>query len=103
MGRDYFVYMMASKTRTLCIGVTNDLERRVWEHKQKETPGFTQRYDVTMLVYYEGFGEVTDAIGREKELKGWRREKKVALLESMNPKWEDLAADWYDTGFSRKM
>jgi len=103
MGRDYFVYMMASKTRTLCIGVTNDLERRVWEHKQKETPGFTQRYDVTMLGYEEGFGEVTDAIGREKELKGWRREKKVALLESMNSKWEDLAADWYDTGFSRKM
>ena len=87
MGRDYFVYMMASKTRTLYIGITNNLARRVWEHKQKETPGFTKRYDVTMLVYYESFGDVTVAIGREKELKAWRREKKVALLESVNPKW----------------
>ena len=103
MGRDYFVYMMASKTRTLYIGITNNLERRVWEHKQKETPGFTKRYDVTMLVYYESFGDVTVAIGREKELKAWRREKKVALLESVNPKWQDLAADWHDTDFSRRM
>ncbi len=103
MGRTYWVYMMASKTRTLYIGVTNDLERRMWEHKQKETPGVTERYDVTMLVYHEGFGDVTMATGREKELKGWRREKKVALLESMNPTWQDLAADWYDTDFSRKM
>ncbi len=103
MGRTYWVYMMASKTRTLYIGITNNLERRVWEHKQKETPGFTERYDVTMLVYCEGFGDVTVAIGREKELKGWRREKKVALLESMDPKWQDLAADWYDTDFSRRM
>ena len=103
MGRDYFVYMMASKTRTLYIGITNNLERRVWEHKQKETPGFTKRYDVTMLVYYESFGDVTVAIGREKELKAWRREKKVALLESVNPTWQDLAADWHDTDFSRRM
>ncbi len=103
MGRDYFVYIMASNTRTLYIGVTNNLERRVWEHKQKETPGFTQRYDATMLVYYEGFGDVTVAIGREKELKGWRREKKVALLESTNAQWQDLAADWYPTAFPRRL
>ena len=95
MSREYYVHILPSKSRTLYIGVTNDLERRVWEHKQKEAPGFTARYGVTSLVYYESFGEVTRAIAREKELKAWRREKTVALLEATNPQWQDLAADWY--------
>ena len=97
MSRDYCVYLLASKRRTLCVGVTNDLTRRVSEHKQHLVPGFTARYDCTDLVYYETFGDVTRAIAREKELKAWRREKKVALFAASNPQWQDLAADWHWT------
>jgi putative endonuclease len=80
----------------LYIGVTGDLERRVSEHKQKLLPGYTARYNLKRLVYYEVFAYVVDAIAREKQLKHWLRARKVALVESENPKWADLAADWYD-------
>ena len=83
--------MMASISRTLYVGVTNDLGRRVAEHKSGETEGFTKRYQVHKLVYYEEFGRPRDAIAREKELKGWLRSKKVALIESFNPAWRDLS------------
>ncbi len=89
--RQYYVYIMANIARTLDIGVTNDLVRRVFEHRHTFMPGFTSRYNLTQLVYYEVFDDVRDAIAREKQLKGWLRTKKVALIETMNPGWEDLA------------
>ncbi len=92
----YWVYIMSSSTGTLYTGVTSNLERRVYEHKHKLVEGFTSRYDVNRLVYYEDFGSVWVALAREKEIKGWVRVKKVALIRSVNLKWEDLSADWYD-------
>ncbi|MCA9450934.1 MAG: GIY-YIG nuclease family protein, partial [Candidatus Omnitrophica bacterium] len=77
-------------------GVTNNLLRRVYEHKNKLTKGFTSKYNVQKLVYFEMTGEVQDAIAREKEIKKWRREKKNDLVESMNPEWNDLSEGWYD-------
>ena len=76
--------------------MTNDLTRRVFEHKEGQTPSFTKRYGVNRLVHFEEFGDVTEAIGREKELKGWRRARKVELIESVNPEWRDLSEGWYD-------
>ena len=86
---------MTNKSRTLYTGVTNNLERRVYEHKNKLLPGFTSKYHITMLVYYESGDNISVAIAREKQIKGWLRAKKVALIESMNPNWEDLSEDWY--------
>jgi putative endonuclease len=92
--RQFFVYIMASKSRTLYTGVTNDIRRRVSQHKSLEQPGFTKRYKVTRLVYCETLGSARDAIHREKEIKGWVRKKKIALIEQENPDWRDLAQDW---------
>jgi len=92
--RKYFVYILASRSKTLYIGVTGSLGKRVWEHKQKLVPGFTKRYNVDRLVYYEWTHDPNEAISREKKLKGWRRVKKVSLVEQSNPDWCDLAADW---------
>ncbi len=92
--REYFVYIMASASRVLYIGVTNSLARRVFEHQQKLIPGFSAKYNVVGLVYFESFDDIRDAIAREKQLKGWRREKKVDLIESMNPQWRDLSENW---------
>ena len=94
MMKQYFVYIMASASGTLYTGVTGDLERRVAEHKQKLIPGFTARYNITRLVYYESTPDVRSAIAREKQIKGWLRAKKVALIESVNPQWRDLSEDW---------
>jgi len=85
---------MTNKSRTLYTGVTNDLERRVYEHKQKLVPGFTARYNITRLVYFEATEDVQAAIVREKQIKGWLRRKKIALIESANPRWEDLSVKW---------
>ena len=90
----YWVYMVASKSRRLYIGMTGFLESRILQHKTGEIEGFTKRYHVNRLVHYEKFKYVRDAIARETELKKWRREKKVALIEEFNPTWEDFAADW---------
>ena len=79
----------------LYIGVTNNLERRVYEHKNKLKEGYTKKYNLHKLVYYEETDDIGRAIEREKELKGWRREKKIALFESTNPNWNDLAEDWF--------
>ena len=92
--REYFVYMMANHSRTLYTGVTRDLARRVSQHKEKVTEGFTKRYSIRRLVYFERYSDIHLAIAREKQIKGWRREKKVALVEAENPHWEDLSADW---------
>ena len=92
----YYVYIMTNATRTLYIGVTNDLLKRVYEHKGKLTGGFTKKYNVTWLAYYEVTTDVYTALTREKQLKKWSRGKKVALIESLNPRWRDLAQDSYD-------
>jgi len=92
--RSYFVYIMANRSGTLYVGVTNDLEKRVAEHEERATPGFTARYNVTRLVYYEDTNDVRSALEREKELKGWLRSKKVALIQSVNPHWADLAREF---------
>ena len=87
----YWVYILASgKYGTLYVGVTNSLERRVAQHKARETPGFTNRYGVDRLVFHQGFGEVTEAIRFEKQLKRWRRDWKIRLIEEDNPNWDDL-------------
>ncbi|HEY6862646.1 MAG TPA: GIY-YIG nuclease family protein [Burkholderiales bacterium] len=93
----YFVYILASKSRKLYVGVTNDLERRLFEHKHKLADGFTKQYHVDRLVHFEETTDVMSAIEREKQIKGWLREKKVALIESENPTWEDLSEAWYKT------
>ena len=94
--KQYYVYIMASEWRTLYAGITNNLEYRVCQHKHKQVPGFTSRYNISKLVHYETTTDVRAAIAREKQIKAWRREKKVALIESMNPRWEDLSSGWYD-------
>ena len=91
----YYVYIMASCSRVLYTGVTNDLTRRVNEHKRGLNAGFTRRYRVTRLVYFEEFADIRDAIAREKELKRWKRSGKTRLVEACNPTWEDLARDWF--------
>ena len=89
----YSVYIMASRSLTLCIGVTRDLYRRTMEHKHHELEGFTSQYRVERLVYYERFVDIRAAIAREKQLKGWRREKKISLIRSQNPTWIDLSEE----------
>ncbi|MEP0547998.1 MAG: GIY-YIG nuclease family protein [Rhodothermales bacterium] len=90
--KQYWVYVLTNRSGTLYIGMTNDLVRRVREHKAKRVPGFTRRYNVDRLVYFEEFGEVRDAIQREKQLKGWLRTKKIELIEQANPRWDDLGS-----------
>jgi putative endonuclease len=93
MSNRYFVYILASKRNgTLYVGVTNDLSRRVWEHREGTAVGFTKKYGVTMLVYYEPFEDVNVAIRRETRLKKWNRAWKIALIEKDNPRWDDLYA-----------
>jgi putative endonuclease len=85
---------MTNRSRTLYTGVTNNLYRRVYEHKNKLIGGFTKKYNITKLVWYEVTNEVTSAITREKQVKGWLRRKKIALIESINPEWKDLSEEW---------
>ena len=91
--RQYYVYIMSNWSQVLYVGVTNDLTRRVYEHKTKLVSGFTAKYNVTLLVYYEVAEDVLAAIAREKQIRGWLRAKKIALIESMNPDWRDLSLD----------
>ena len=93
--RTYSVYIMGSLSGTLYIGMTGNLHKRVFEHKFHRIEGFTDKYRLERLVYWESFDEVQKAINREKQLKGWRRSKKIALIEALNPHWLDLAHDWY--------
>jgi len=86
---------MASKTGTLYVGVTSDLEKRVWEHKNDIYEGFTKKYKCHKLVYFEHSGKMMDAIEREKEIKKWNRQKKQDLIKTINPSWNDLAQNWY--------
>jgi putative endonuclease len=86
---------MTNKSRTLYTGVTSNLMRRVHEHKNKLIEGFTSKYNIHILVYYESTSNVHAALAREKQIKGWLRSKKIALIESMNPKWKDLSEEWF--------
>jgi putative endonuclease len=92
---DYYVYLLSSRSRVLYVGVTNDLMRRVLQHKRGDVPGFTRTYRVTRLVYAERTSDVRAAIWREKQLKRWPRHRKERLVEVENPEWEDLAAAWF--------
>ena len=91
----YYIYILSNKKNgTLYIGVSNDLERRVFEHKNKLVLGFTSKYDLDKLVYFEQFQFIDDAMKREKQLKNWNRQWKIDLIEKDNPKWDDLSFDW---------
>ncbi len=94
--RQYFVYILSSISRILYIGVTNDLQRRVLEHKDENAQGFTKKYKVKKLVYFEMTDDVYVALTREKQLKKWRRERKVNLIDSMNPTWKDLYSELFE-------
>jgi putative endonuclease len=90
----FWVYILTSRTGTLYIGITGYIDRRISQHKMDSIEGFTKKYKVHRLVYYETFDYVLNAIRREKQLKGWRREKKIALIEKTNPRWQDLSEHW---------
>jgi putative endonuclease len=93
--KTYYVYIMTNKSKTLYIGVTNNLERRVHEHEYKLVPGFTSRYNITKLVYFAETNDVQEALAREKQIKGWLRSKKIVLIEAENPEWKDLSLEWH--------
>ena len=90
----FYVYILASRSRDLYTGVTKNIHTRVHQHRDGNSVSYTARYNIDRLVYYEHFRYINNAITREKELKDWSREKKIALIESTNPTWEDLAEDW---------
>ena len=94
----YYVCILTNKSKTLYTGVTNDLERRIYEHQNKLVPGFTIQYNISRLVFFEATPNVRAAIAREKQIKGWTRRKKIALIESTNPRWRDLSVDWFRAG-----
>jgi putative endonuclease len=94
MKQYYFVYIMTNKSKTLYTGVTNNLIHRVRQHQAKEIPGFTSKYNIKMLVHHESFQDIRLAIAREKQIKGWKRDKKIELIESINPEWKDLSREW---------
>lgn len=95
MSKHYYVYIMSNPARTLYVGVTNDLQRRVYEHQHGLVPGFASKYGLKRLVYFEETPDVKAAIAREKQIKGWLRRRKVALIASLNPQWRDLSAEWF--------
>ncbi|HEX7928566.1 MAG TPA: GIY-YIG nuclease family protein [bacterium] len=97
MARQYFVYIMTNHSRTLYTGVTNNLERRVIEHKEGRGSKFTGKYRLTKLVWFEECPDIREAIAGEKRIKGWLKTRKVALIEGTNPNWNDLSADWNHT------
>lgn len=92
----FYVYILTNNSRTLYIGMTNDLERRMFEHKTRHADGFTSKYNITRLVHYEETDDPIAAIEREKQLKGWLRQRKIDLVQDENPGWADLAADWFN-------
>ena len=92
--KEYYVYIMTNRSGTLYVGMTNDIVRRTMEHKEGRGSKFTSKYRINRLVYYESTNDVLSAIAREKQIKGWLRAKKIALIESVNPEWCDLSEDW---------
>ena len=96
LNKRYYLYIVASRSRTLYVGVTSDLLRRVYQHKNKLLEGFTSLYNIDRLVYFEEYNDPREAIAREKQLKRWARAKKVTLIERTNPTWDDLSEEWYE-------
>ena len=94
--KQYYVYIMSSKSRTLYTGITDNLVRRVYEHKNKLIDGFTKKYNISRLAYFEVTDDIYAAIRREKQIKGWVRIRKLALIETANPEWKDLSNGWYE-------
>jgi putative endonuclease len=94
--KQYYVYIMTNKSGTLYTGVTNNIEKRIYEHKNKMVEGFTKKYNINRLLYFETFSDVYSAIAREKTIKGWLRKKKIELVKKTNPGWTDLGQDWYE-------
>ena len=94
--KKFYVYIMTNHSGTLYTGVTNNLQRRVREHKSGKFKGFTAKYKIKKLVFFEEGNNINDALRREKEIKGWLRSKKIALIESINPDWKDLSLEWMD-------
>ena len=95
MNKTYYIYLITNwNNKVLYIGVTNNLERRIYQHKNKLIKGFTEKYNINKLVYFEQSSDINSAITREKEIKKWRREKKNSLIESTNKKWQDLSKNW---------
>jgi len=93
---EYYVYIMTNKSGTLYTGVTNNIKKRVHQHKTKSVEGFTKQYNINILLYYEPFSDVYSAIAREKMIKGWIRKKKMELIKTINPDWVDLSREWYE-------
>jgi putative endonuclease len=100
--RTFWVYILASRSRVIYVGVTNDLLRRIREHQTHEVPGFTEKYRIDRLVHCEETDDIEAAIAREKEIKGWRRAKKIDLIEAANPTWIDLSDGWFDSAYDKK-
>jgi len=93
MNKSYYVYIMTNKSSTLYAGITNDLRKRIFEHKNKLVEGFTKKYNINRLVYYQKFGTPNEAISAEKKIKGWTRKKKIDLIKSMNSEFKDLSEE----------
>jgi putative endonuclease len=93
--KQYYVYILANEGRMLYTGVTNDLMRRIFEHKNHLVEGYTKKYKIIKLVYYDDTNDIYEAITREKQIKGWLRNKKIKLIESINPNWDDLSKEWF--------
>lgn len=93
--KEYFVYIMTNKSKTLYTGVTNNLPRRVYEHKKKLLKGFTKKYNIAKLVWFDRTNDIRIALEKEKQIKGWLRKKKIHLIESLNPEWRDLSEGFY--------
>ena len=93
--KQYYVYILANERRMLYTGVTNDLMRRIYEHKNHLVDGYTKKYKISKLVYYDQTNDIYEAITREKQIKGWLRQKKIRLIESINPTWDDISKNWY--------
>lgn len=95
MPKEYYVYIMSNRTKTLYIGLTNNIMKRVLQHKQKQIEGFTKKYNLIYLVYFESTNSIYDALKREKQLKNWHRQWKINLIEESNKNWDDLSSEWY--------
>ncbi|MEO7909293.1 MAG: GIY-YIG nuclease family protein [Roseiflexaceae bacterium] len=95
--KQYYVYILSNASRRIYVGVTNNLERRAYQHMHKLISGFTSEYNITRLVYFEITSDILAAIAREKQIKGWLRSKKLALIDAQNPTWEDLSKGWFDS------
>jgi len=94
--KQYYVYILTNKSGTVYVGITSNIKKRIYEHKNKLVEGFTKKYNIDKLIYFETFSDVCSAIAREKTIKGWLRKKKLQLIKTTNPDWVNLSHDWYE-------